>query len=127
LYDAILIKENHIEAAGSLENAVARALKIQTDIQHREIFIEVEVETLQQLEQALAAGATRLLLDNMSIAQLQQAVAINQKYKRPAQLEASGGVRLDNIRQIAETGVDYISVGDLTKGLEAVDLSMRFE
>ena len=119
LYDAILIKENHIEAAGSLENAIMRSQETKSGV-----LIEVEVETLDQVQRAINSGAKRLLLDNMSIEQLQQAVALNQG---DAELEASGGVTLDNIRSIAETGVDYISVGDLTKDLEAVDLSMRFD
>jgi nicotinate-nucleotide pyrophosphorylase (carboxylating) len=84
----------------------------------------VEVETLEQLQRALDAGAKRLLLDNMSNQQLRQAVALN---RGRAELEASGGVTIESIRSIAETGVDYISVGDLTKDVEAVDLSMRFE
>jgi len=126
LYDGILIKENHIEAAGSLQNAISRALQIQKDSLTDNILIEMEVERLEQLEQALTAGATRILLDNMTIEQLRQAVVINRKHHQKAELEASGGVNLGNIRQIAETGVDYISVGDLTKDLEAVDLSMRF-
>ena len=120
LYDGILIKENHIQAAGSLENAIAKAQQAEAG----EILIEVEVETLDQLERALQAGAKRLLLDNMTTEQLKQAVALNQGR---AQLEASGGVTLQNIRAIAQTGVDYISVGDLTKDVEAIDLSMRFE
>jgi nicotinate-nucleotide pyrophosphorylase (carboxylating) len=119
LYDAILIKENHIEAAGSLENAIARSQQVRADV-----LVEVEVETLDQLQRALTAGVKRVLLDNMSIAQLREAVAVNQGR---AKLEASGGVNLGNVRSIAETGVDYISIGDLTKDLEAVDLSMRFE
>lgn len=119
LYDAILIKENHIEAAGSLENAIARSQQVRADI-----MVEVEVETLDQLQRALIAGAKRVLLDNMSLAQLKEAVAICQGR---AELEASGGVNLDTVRSIAETGVDYISVGDLTKDIEAIDLSMRFE
>jgi len=118
LYDAILIKENHIEAAGSLEDAISRSLNVKSGV-----LIEVEVETLDQLQRALDAGAKRLLLDNMSNEQLKQAVTLNQGR---AELEASGGVMLENIRSIAETGVDYISVGDLTKDVEAVDLSMRF-
>lgn len=119
LYDAILIKENHIEAAGSLENAITRSLGAKSGV-----FVEVEVETLEQLQRALDAGAKRLLLDNMSNEQLRQAVALT---KSRAELEASGGVTLESIRSIAETGVDYISVGDLTKDVQAVDLSMRFE
>jgi len=119
LYDAILIKENHIEAAGSLENALARSQQVRAGV-----LVEVEVETLDQLRRALAAGVTRILLDNMPVEQLKAAVAINQDQ---AELEASGGVNLNNVRSIAETGVDFISVGDLTKDIEAVDLSMRFE
>ncbi|MCI0505023.1 MAG: carboxylating nicotinate-nucleotide diphosphorylase [Gammaproteobacteria bacterium] len=119
LYDAILIKENHIEAAGSLENAIARSQQARAGVP-----VEVEVETLDQLRRALAAGVKRILLDNMSIEQLSQAVAIT---GGRAGLEASGGVNLNNVRSIAQTGVDYISVGDLTKDIEAVDLSMRFE
>ncbi|WP_455223066.1 carboxylating nicotinate-nucleotide diphosphorylase [Kaarinaea lacus] len=119
LYDAILIKENHIEAAGSLENAIARSQQVRADV-----MVEVEVETLDQLQRALTAGAKRVLLDNMSLAQLKEAVTICQGR---AELEASGGVNLDTVRSIAGTGVDYISVGDLTKDIEAVDLSMRFE
>ncbi|MEJ2181164.1 MAG: carboxylating nicotinate-nucleotide diphosphorylase [Gammaproteobacteria bacterium] len=119
LYDAILIKENHIEAAGSLEQAISRSLEANSGV-----LIEVEVETLEQLQRALDAGAKRLLLDNMSNQQLRQAVALN---RGRAELEASGGVTIESIRSIAETGVDYISVGDLTKDVEAVDLSMRFE
>ena len=126
LYDGILIKENHIEAAGSLENAIEHALQIQHGLLNNNVLIEVEVETLEQVERALNAGAKRLLLDNMSMDQLGQAVAINHRHQKQAELEASGGVSLNNIRLIAETGVDYISVGDLTKDLEAIDLSMRF-
>lgn len=120
LYDAILIKENHIQAAGSLENAIALARQAQAG----EIPLELEVENLDQLERAIKAGAPRLLLDNMNLEELVQAVQLNQGRAR---LEASGGVTLDNIRAIAQTGVDYISVGDLTKDVIAVDLSMRFE
>ncbi|WP_455208544.1 carboxylating nicotinate-nucleotide diphosphorylase [Kaarinaea lacus] len=119
LYDAILIKENHIEAAGSLENAITRSQQVRSDV-----LVEVEVETLDQLRHALAANVSRVLLDNMSLEQLAEAVTINQGR---AALEASGGVNLDNVRAIAQTGVDFISVGDLTKDIEAVDLSMRFE
>jgi len=119
LYDGVLIKENHIEAAGSLENALAHISK-----HSEQVLVEVEVETLEQIPRAIAAGARRLLLDNMSIEQLQQAV---QLAAGQARLEASGGVTLDNIRDIAATGVDFISVGDITKDIDAIDLSMRFE
>ena len=89
--------------------------------------IEVEVESIAELEEALSVGADRLLLDNFDIADLQAAVNINQEEGRPpAELEASGGITLDTIRAIAETGVDYISIGAMTKDVAAVDLSMRF-
>jgi nicotinate-nucleotide pyrophosphorylase (carboxylating) len=119
LYDAFLIKENHIAAAGSIAQA------IQTARQHKPDFmVEIEVESLEQLQQALDAGADRILLDNFSLAQLNKAVTLT---KRRVQLEASGGITLDNIRQYAQTGVDYISVGALTKNVRAIDLSMRFD
>ena len=119
LYDAVLIKENHIEAAGSLENAITRSQQVRANV-----LVEVEVETLDQLQRALSADVKRVLLDNMTLMQLREAVTANQGR---AELEASGGVNLDTVRAIAETGVDYISVGDLTKDVQAVDLSMRFE
>lgn len=119
LYDGILIKENHINAAGSISQAVAQAKALNACVS-----IEVEVENLDELSQALEAGADIVLLDNFDIAQLKQAVAQNQGQ---AQLEASGGISLENIRDIAETGVDRISVGALTKDIQAVDLSLRFE
>ncbi len=119
LYDGILIKENHILAVGS----IARALEAARKLGHHGL-VEVEVENLNELEQALAAGAERILLDNMDPATLRRAVALN---GGRARLEASGGITLDNIRQIAETGVDYISVGSLTKDVHAIDLSMRFD
>jgi len=119
LYDGVLIKENHIAAAGSIAEAVAQA-------RHHApagIPVEVEVEDLGEVREALAAGADILLLDNMNPATLREAVEITHGQ---AKLEASGGITLDNIREIAETGVDYISIGELTKHLRAVDLSMRF-
>ncbi|MEJ2590242.1 MAG: carboxylating nicotinate-nucleotide diphosphorylase [Candidatus Thiodiazotropha sp.] len=119
LYDAILIKENHIHAAGS----VRAALQAAADSAGSGIEIEIEVESLAQLEEALAAGARRVLLDNFDRPQLRQAVALN---AGRARLEASGNVNLETVRAIAETGVDDISVGGLTKDVKAVDLSMRF-
>lgn len=119
LYDGVLIKENHIAAAGSIAAAVEKARQTAPS----DIPVEVEVENLDELEQALAAGADILLLDNMSPALLRQAVDIN---KGRAKLEASGGITLQTIHNVAETGVDYISVGEITKELHAVDLSMRF-
>ena len=119
LYDAILIKENHIAAAGS----IAGALRAARDSAPPGVPIEIEVEDLEQLRVALAAGADHLLLDNFDVEKLQAAVG---EARGKAGLEASGGVTLENIRVIAATGVDYISVGDLTKNISAVDLSMRF-
>lgn len=119
LYDGVLIKENHIAAAGSIAEAVAQA-------RHHApsgIPVEVEVEELEQVREALAAGADILLLDNMSPDMLREAVKLT---AGQAKLEASGGITIKNIREIAETGVDYISIGELTKSLRAVDLSMRF-
>jgi nicotinate-nucleotide pyrophosphorylase (carboxylating) len=118
LYDGILIKENHIMAAGSTAGAIHAARQ-----RHPKVPVEVEIESLEQLHQALEAGADRILLDNFDIATLREAVALTQ---HKAKLEASGGVNLDTIRDIAETGVDFISVGALTKDIDAVDLSMRF-
>jgi len=119
LYDAVLIKENHIHAAGS----VAAALEAATATSPPGTSIEIEVESLDQLREALASGARRVLLDNFDLASLREAVALNHGRAR---LEASGGVNLETVRGIAETGVDDISVGGLTKDLTAVDLSMRF-
>ena len=119
LYDAVLIKENHIAAAGSVSAALARARAAVTP----DIPVEIEVETLTQLREALDAGAARILLDNFDLARLTAAV---RETAGRAALEASGGITLDNIRAIAETGVDYISVGSLTKHLRAIDLSLRF-
>ena len=119
LYDAFLIKENHIAAAGSIKAAVEAAQKLKP-----ELMIEVEAEDLDELQQALDAGANRVLLDNFTPEQIVQAVALN---TARAELEASGNITLDNIRTYAETGVDFISIGALTKHLTAIDLSMRFD
>jgi nicotinate-nucleotide pyrophosphorylase (carboxylating) len=118
LFDAILIKENHILAAGSIAAALQAAFDLAGGLQ-----VEIEVESLEELKEALAAGATRLLLDNFDLGQLRRAVAI---VAGKARLEVSGGVTLDTVREIAETGVDDISVGGLTKDVESIDLSMRF-
>lgn len=122
LFDAFLIKENHILAAGSIAAAVAAAQQ-----QHADRKVEVEVEKMDEVKQALAAGVDQLLLDNMTHATLREAVALNREDNNGrVKLEASGGVDLDSVRAIAQTGVDYISVGSLTKDVRAVDLSMRF-
>jgi nicotinate-nucleotide pyrophosphorylase (carboxylating) len=118
LFDAILIKENHIAAAGSVTAAVATTRRSAPT----GTVVEVEVEDLEQLREALAAGADRLLLDNFSLKRLREAV---QENRGRARLEASGGITLENVRAVAETGVDYISIGSLTKNVRAVDLSMR--
>jgi nicotinate-nucleotide pyrophosphorylase (carboxylating) len=118
LYDGILIKENHIIAAGS----VTAVLKKAQELAPSNVFIEIEIENLSQLEEALDAGARLILLDNLNIEQMREAVQIT---AGRAQLEASGGVKLESVREIAETGVDRISIGGLTKDLRAVDLSLR--
>lgn len=118
LYDGILIKENHIASTGSISAAVEAARQASRDVP-----VEVEVENADQITEALQAGADTLLLDNFTPAALAAAVeTVNGR----AKLEASGGITLDNIREIAATGVDFISIGDLTKDLQAIDLSMRF-
>ncbi len=118
LFDAVLIKENHIIAAGSITQAIHLAR------QHTEALVEVEVETLAELQEALLANPDRILLDNFELPELQQAVALT---AGQVDLEASGNIRLENIRAIAETGVNYISIGALTKDIKAVDLSMRIQ
>lgn len=122
LFDGILIKENHIVAAGSIARAVAAAKASGTKVP-----VEVEVESLDELEQAIAAGADIALLDDFSLEDMTEAVIINRRAPRPLKLEASGGVTLETIRRIADTGVDYVSVGSITKHVRAVDLSMRFD
>ncbi|MDO8251517.1 MAG: carboxylating nicotinate-nucleotide diphosphorylase [Rhodoferax sp.] len=119
LYDAVLIKENHIAAAGGVTAVLARAATVAPTAS----FIEIEVETLAQLAEALDAGASMVLLDNMDVDQLREAVRIN---AGRAILEVSGGVNMATVRAIAATGVDRISIGALTKDVQAVDFSMRF-
>jgi nicotinate-nucleotide pyrophosphorylase (carboxylating) len=119
LFDAVLIKENHIAAAGGVTAVLAAAARVAKGA----TFIEIEVETLAQLQEALAAGATMILLDNMDLSTLHEAVRIN---AGRAILEISGGVTLDGLRALAETGVDRISIGALTKDVKATDFSMRF-
>lgn len=123
LYDAILIKENHILAAGSIAAAVAEARRVAEQAAGACQFIQAEVENADELRQALDAGAGMILLDNMTLAQMREAVAFT---AGRALLEASGNVSLDTVRGIAETGVDRISIGGLTKDVRALDLSMRF-
>jgi len=118
LFDAVLIKENHIVAAGSISEAVRLARS------YGDVPVEVEVENLEEFAQALAALPNRIMLDNFSQADMSIAVERN---RGTVELEASGNITLENIRSVAETGVDYISIGALTKNLAAVDLSMRIE
>ena len=120
LHDAVLIKENHIAAAGG----VTAVLQAAQAVAAQAAFIEIEVETLEQLAEALAAGATMVLLDNMPLPMLREAVRIN---AGRAVLEISGGVTLDGLRALAETGVDRISIGTLTKDVKATDFSMRLQ
>lgn len=123
LYDGILIKENHIIAAGSIEAALRSAAEIAPP----GVFIQIEVETRNEFIQALSAGARMILLDNFDLPDLRDAVTYNRQFLgKPAVLEASGNVTLDTVRAIAETGVDRISIGSLTKDIQAADLSMRF-
>ncbi len=124
LYDAILIKENHIKSAGGIAEALSRA----RDTNKQDLSIVVEVESVDELREALDAGATQVLLDNFRNEDLRKAVSVNNDYSYiAAKLEASGNVALKTVREIAETGVDFISVGSLTKNVTAIDLSMLFQ
>jgi nicotinate-nucleotide pyrophosphorylase (carboxylating) len=122
LFDAILVKENHIAAAGSIARAVDEARRLQA-----QVLVEVEVESLAQLAQALDAGVDRVLLDNFSLEDMRTAVKTARQHANArTELEASGNMTLKTLRRVAETGVDFISVGSLTKHVQAIDLSMRF-
>lgn len=119
LYDAILIKENHIAAAGGIRQALEAAFR------HGNVPVQIEVETLEQLKEALEAGAKSIMLDNFSLEKMREAVRITKASKTGAVLEASGGIDRETVRAIAETGVDRISIGELTKNVKATDFSMR--
>jgi nicotinate-nucleotide pyrophosphorylase (carboxylating) len=121
LFDGILIKENHIVAAGSIANAVSAAKSSGAQVP-----VEVEVENMSELRQAIDAGADIAMLDEFSLQAMREAVALNAVAPKPLKLEASGGITTASIREIAETGVDYISVGSISKHVRAIDLSMRF-
>ena len=121
LFDGILIKENHIVAAGSIANAVCAAKRATAQVP-----VEVEVENMSELQQAIDAGADIAMLDEFSLQGMREAAALNAAAPKPLKLEASGGITAATIREIAETGVDYISVGSITKHVRAIDLSMRF-
>lgn len=118
LFDAVLIKENHIEAAGSIARAVDEARFSSPDLT-----VEVEVENMDELQQALDAGVDRIMLDNFSPEKIKEAINVSDG---KVELEASGGITLENIREYAETGIDFISIGALTKDIASIDLSMRF-
>ncbi len=118
LYDGVLIKENHIMAAGSIIKAIEAARELTT------VAVEVEVESMQELVEAISAKPDRIMLDNFSLEGMREAVKLN---AGAIELEASGNIGLDNIRAVAETGVDYISIGALTKHVKAIDLSMRIK
>lgn len=120
LFDRVLIKENHIAAAGSIAAAVRRARELSPTIA-----VEVETENLSEFEQALAAGADIVMLDEFSLADMRTAVRLNREHAHRAVIECSGSVNLEKIRALAETGVDCISIGSLTKHVQAIDLSMR--
>ncbi len=120
LFDAMLVKENHLAAAGGIAAAVQAAR-----VRHPELPLQVEVETLAQLDEALALGVTAILLDNFDLPDLRRAVALRDSRGSQAELEASGGITLENIAGIAATGVDRISIGSLTKHVQAVDYSLR--
>ena len=126
LFDAFLIKENHIAASGSISNAVSRAREA-----HPDLFVEVEVESLEELDQALQCDVDRIMLDNFKILQLREAVRISRSFsnlrKKAVELEASGGISEANVVQVAETGVDFISLGTLTKDTSAIDFSFRIQ
>lgn len=123
LFDAILVKENHIAAAGSIAAAVAAARKLNSNV-----LLEVEAENLDQLQQALDAQVDRILLDNFTHEDMRKAVSITRAHRNAGiTLEASGNMSLETVRAVAQTGVDFVSVGALTKHVRAVDLSMRFE
>jgi len=122
LYDRVLIKENHIMAAGSIANAVQQA-----KVLFPQLKIEVETENLHEVEQAIIAQADIIMLDNFALADMQAAVSLNQAHSHACRLEASGGISLTTVQAIAETGVDYISVGAITKHIQAIDLSLRLK
>ena len=123
LYDAVLIKENHVAASKNIRDAVARATQLSPSA-----FIEVEIETFEEFNEALDTGASRLMLDNFTPDKLREAVSIRDAHPSHRKLlEASGGITLENVREYAETGVDMISIGSLTKNVRAIDFSMLFD
>jgi nicotinate-nucleotide pyrophosphorylase (carboxylating) len=122
LYDMVLIKDNHIEIAGSITKAVTKVRK-----QRKKVFIEVEIKTLDELNEAVSLKVNRLMLDNMNINQIKQAVEIVRQTKRNIEIEVSGGINLNNIRDFSNCGVDFISVGALTHSAPAIDIAMKLK
>jgi nicotinate-nucleotide pyrophosphorylase (carboxylating) len=122
LWDGVLIKENHISAAGGIAPALRAAFALNAGV-----MVQIEVESLAELQEALAAGARNVLLDDFTLNDMRRAFKLNAAAPHPAVLEVSGGVNLDTIRDIARTGVDRISVGKLTKDVRAIDLSLRID
>ena len=118
LYDAVLIKDNHLAVTKSLREAVRLAKKKFNKV-------EVETKTFRQVREAIESGATRIMLDNMSVAGLKKAVRLIRKSKRKIEIEASGGINLRNVSKIAKTGIDYISIGALTHSAKALDISLE--
>ncbi len=121
LFDAFLIKENHIHACGSIASAIRKARDIAAEKP-----LEIEVETLSEFKEALAEGADIIMLDEFSVAEIEQAVMLNRTQQRPCKIEVSGNVNEETLPVLAATGVDFISIGAMTKHLAAIDLSMRF-
>ncbi len=122
LYDMVLIKDNHIEIAGSITNAVHTIRK-----KHRKKFIEVEIQTFKQLEEVLGLPVDRIMLDNMTVGQIAEAVKIVRRSKPELEIEVSGGIKLDTIESLCNSGIDYVSVGALTHSARAVDIAMQLK
>jgi nicotinate-nucleotide pyrophosphorylase (carboxylating) len=122
LYDMVLIKDNHIEIAGSISTAVHAIRK-----KHRRKFIEVEIQTFKQLQEALGLPVDRIMLDNMSVEQITEAVKIVRRNRPSLEIEVSGGIKLDSIEDLCSTGIDYVSVGALTHSAGAVDIAMQLK
>lgn len=122
LYDMVLVKDNHIEIAGSISNAVHAIRK-----KHRKTFIEVEIQTFEQLQEILKLSVDRIMLDNMSVGQITEAVNIVRRARPALEIEVSGGIKFDSIEELCSSGIDYVSVGALTHSARAVDIAMQLK
>jgi len=122
LYDLVLIKDNHIQIAGSITNAVLAVWS-----KNKDIFVEVEVKTFEELAEAISLGVNRVMLDNMTVDQIHQAVQIVRESGKQVEIEISGGVSLNNITELAETGVNFISVGAITHSAPAIDIALKMK